>query len=128
MPFAQARHPNRLQAVQTRIVEDLLEMLESHGQKPVDAIIEMLEDLHLFGRDSRYVRKMKTPLVWELKTQSRGGVKGGARVYFFVDQDEQIIVVNAECKDGDEPSLQKLKEVTTIALAHINGIAVVRGA
>ena len=83
-------------------------------------MIEMLTDLHQMGRDSRFLKKMKNNLVWALKTRSRGGQKGGARVYLFFYTPETktaAVIVNAEIKDGDEPSEAKLIEVLEVALA-----------
>ncbi len=83
-------------------------------------MIMMVADFHTYGLESRYVRKIQVLPVWELKTQERGGVKGGTRVYFFVFDDEAVFV-NCEVKDGDEPSDSKLKEVAQFYLAHKAG-------
>ena len=76
MPFLQARHPNRLASEHTLLVEDLIEIAESGWQEAVDAIIEMLADFHVFGTNSRFAEKMKNLPIWELKTRTRGGLKG----------------------------------------------------
>ena len=124
MPFLQARHPNRLNSEHTLLVEDLIEMAESGWQEAVDAIVEMLADFHVSGTDSRFAEKFKNLTIWELKTRSRGGLKGGARAYFFVHNDE-LIVVNAEYKSGNDPNPQKLLEAVTVFKAHVNQIPVV---
>ena len=125
MPFLEAKHPARLNEPYPSIVEDLLEIAEQHGQTSVDAIIQMLTDLHQHGLDSRYVRKLKNSPLWELKTQTRGGPKGGARVYFFIGEEGVIIVVNAEVKAGDTPSASKFIEALQVLEAYRLGVGVV---
>ncbi len=78
MPFLQARHPNRLDSEHTLLVEDLIEIAAVGRQEAVNAIVEMLADFHVFGRNSRFAEKFKSIPTWELKTRSRGGLKGGA--------------------------------------------------
>lgn len=124
MPFLQARHPNRLASEHTLLVEDLIEIAESGWQEAVDAIIEMLADFHVFGTNSRFAEKMKNLPIWELKTRTRGGLKGGARAYFFTHNHE-LVVVNAEYKTGNQPDQQKLLEAVTVFKAHLNQIPVV---
>lgn len=126
MPFLQARHPNRLNSEHTLLVEDLIEMAESGWQEAVDAIVEMLADFHVSGTDSRFAEKFKSMPVWELKTRSRGGLKGGARVYFFVTPKGESMVVNAEVKSGNAPSEAKLYEVMVVFQASQKGIDVAR--
>jgi hypothetical protein len=69
MQLLLARHPNQLDAEHPIIIENLLEFSENQQQSAIDSIIEMLSDLHQFGQDSRYLKKMKGNLVWELKTR-----------------------------------------------------------
>lgn len=126
MPFLQARHPNRLNSEHTLLIEDLIEMAESGWQEAVDAIVEMLADFHGSGTDSRFAEKFKSMPVWELKTRSRGGLKGGARVYFFVTPKGESMVVNAEVKSGNAPSEAKLYEVMVVFQASQKGIDVAR--
>lgn len=126
MPFLQARHPNRLNSEHTLLIEDLIEMAESGWQEAVDAIVEMLADFHVSGTDSRFAEKFKSMPVWELKTRSRGGLKGGARVYFFVTPKGESMVVNAEVKSGNAPSEAKLYEVMVVFQASQKGIDVAR--
>lgn len=102
--------PKRLGHHESALIEDLLELVAQGQQTAVDAIVQMLEDLVTHGLESRYAKKMQRLPIWELKTRSRGGEKGGARVYFFVHQG-LAYVVNAETKQGDQPSQGKLLEV-----------------
>lgn len=122
MVFLLARRPDRIEATHPRIIEDLLELIENDRQDAVNAMITMLEDFHTRDLESRFVKKLKGLPIWELKTRSRGGPKGGARVYFFLTlnprtEATEAVIVNAEAKNGDAPSNAKLEEVLEIALA-----------
>ena len=86
-----ARHPDRITSKHPRIIEDMLELCENH-QLAVDAMIGMLHDLYEFDLETRYAKKLTNYPLWELKTRSRGGEKGGARVYFFVETTLLIFV------------------------------------
>ncbi len=107
-----AFHPEKLEAKNPRFIEDLQEL----PLGAISAVIVMVADFHEHGLESRYVRKMQGLPVWELKTQARGGVKGGTRVYFFVFNNEAIFV-NCEVKDDDKPSSKKLDEVAEFYIA-----------
>jgi hypothetical protein len=117
-----AFHPNNFDAKNPRFIEDLQDL----SLEAILAVIKMISDFHEFGLESRYAKKLQGLPVWELKTQSRGGVKGGTRVYFFVSGADTIFV-NCEVKDEDTPSISKLKEVAQIAVAHAKGIKVWKG-
>jgi hypothetical protein len=122
--FRLARHPERLTAKNSRIIEDLLELAKTGHQEVVNTMITMLEDFHKHGFESRYVKKLKGLPIWELKSRSRGGAKGGARVYFFLTGENEAAIINAESKTGDAPSSSKLDEVAAILFAHEAGVPV----
>jgi hypothetical protein len=124
MPFFVARHPNHLNAKHPVIIDDLLEISLS-SQDAVNSIVLMLHDFHVFGTNSRYAEKLKKLPLWELKTRARGGQKGGARVYFFVGDHNDLIVCNAEVKTGSTPNPQKLIVALQILEGYVNGLAVV---
>jgi hypothetical protein len=125
--FRLARHPEHLEAKHPRLIEDLLELALTGKQDAVDTIITMLEDFHHQGFQSRFVKKLKGLPIWELKSRSRGGQKGGARVYFFVTGQNEVALVNAESKTTNEPSASKLEEVAEILLAYRQGATVLEG-
>ena len=123
MKLLEARHPNRLNAVHPRIIEDLIDLCDT-SQRAVDAIVLMIEDLLQFGTDSRYAIPLQGTPVWELKTRSRGGQKGGARVYWFPitiniknTAEAFAVLVNAEAKTGITLNTNKLEEALEIYLA-----------
>jgi hypothetical protein len=109
---------HRPEATHPRIIEDLLDVVDGRARK---AMIEMLTDLYQRGRDSRYAEKLEGLPLWELKTRSRGGPKGGARVYFAFTRSDEALVINAEVKDGDTPSAAKITEAVAITLAYTKG-------
>jgi hypothetical protein len=115
------RHPQRLEAEQPIIIEDLLQLVADGQQESVNAMIEMLADLHQSDFASRFVKKMTGLPLWELKTRARGGQKGGARIYFFA-KDDLAWIVNCEIKVGDEPSQVKIATALQVALAAKRGI------
>jgi hypothetical protein len=126
MRLLEPRHPNHFHAAYPRIVEDLLEIVQVGHQDALDAIILMLEDLCQNGLDTRYAKVLKGTPIWELKTRSRGGIKGGARVYWFpleVDFDDTktsetcAVIVNAEVKAENTPNPNRLAEALEIYLA-----------
>jgi hypothetical protein len=125
MVFHLARNPNQLFTTHPRIIEDLLEMIQNNQQESVNSLIAMLQDFYTNGRKSRYLEKLKDLPIYELKTRSRGGQKGGARIYLFLTNNNEAVIVNAELKTGKQPDQHKLEEVATILLAYRQGIQVI---
>ncbi len=125
MRLIQPRHLHRPDAQHPRIVEDLIDIAEAGHQEALDSMVLMLEDLAEFGRESRYVNTLHGIPIWELKTRSRGGSKGGARVYWFpltirrknIDSEMVAVVVNAEIKPGSTPNPRNLEEALEIYFA-----------
>ncbi len=79
----------------------------------------MCRDLRTSRRDSQFVKKLAyLPGVWELKPNVRGGLRGGARVYFFWLPAGQPLLVSAEYKQqGQQADLKLLGEVVEVAEA-----------
>lgn len=84
-------------------------------------MIDMLSDLHPYGLNSRFVRKLRGMPLFELKPGARGGGKGGARIYFAFTPDGEALVINAEVKEESAPSAAKIEEALRILLAYRNG-------
>ena len=121
MHFIYARHPDSKHPI---IIENLLEFVEDGQQEAVAMLIEMLRDLHQEGLASRFVKKLSGIRVWELKTKSRGGQKGGARVYFYLTKEAEVLIINAELKVASVASPQKLKEAVSIIIRYEQGLNV----
>lgn len=111
--------PGRAQAAHPRIVECLLAMNRSGWQEAVWQCIQMYRDVREHGRSSRYVRALRgLPGLHELKPTTRGGQRGGARVYLFWSADGSAVLVNAEYKaPGEGPSERLLEEAYETLLA-----------
>jgi hypothetical protein len=119
-----ARLPNRLNAKHPKLIEDLLNIAQNGHIQALKAMVEMLEDFHQFGQDSRYAQKFTGYPIWELKTTARGGTKGGARIYFFFIDTSEAVLVNAEIKSGVAPDPNKIKEVLYVYRAVEAGLPV----
>ncbi|AZI45337.1 hypothetical protein EHF33_20725 (plasmid) [Deinococcus psychrotolerans] len=110
------RHPERLQKRHTRIIETLIAMNSAGYKDCVTECIRMCKDLRANGRQSQFVKPLKYfPGAWELKPNIRGGLKGGARVYFIWLSDGRPLLVSAEYKqngaDADDDLLDELVEI-----------------
>lgn len=105
------------------VLDDLLALAEAGQQAAVDAAILMLADLYELGAESRYAKKLQGLPLWELKTQARGGAKGGMRVYFYFRANGQVRILSAESKSGDKPSsyLISSKKLFWLPLQTIKG-------
>ena len=126
-----ARDPQHLTAPNPIIIEEFLVFEAAGKQEGVAMHIKMLADLHEKGRDSRYLEKMKSLPIWELKSASRGGEKGGARVYLFMigsgELEPDAGIVNCEIKEADAPDGGKLETVLEVLDAFQRGVRVFRG-
>ncbi len=127
MRLLEPRHPKRLGAEHPIIIENLVQIAQDNHQEALNAIILMLEDLTQQNLQSRYAKTLHKTPIWELKTRSRGGIKGGARVYWFplrIIEEETLeivaVIVNAEIKPEATPNEHKLLEALEVYLAFQN--------
>jgi len=100
------REPHRLEAVHPVIIEELLSLAADRKSVAVATIIEMLASLHAEGRSSPYLVKLSHSPLWELKPMSRGGERGGCRVYLFLLPTGEAGIVNCEVKKPDAKASQ----------------------
>lgn len=119
-----ARRPERLSARHPLIIEEFLELVQNGQTEALGMMITMLSDLHRRGRKSRYLRNLAGTPIWELKSRSRGGAKGGSRVYLFLNEHDEAGIVNCEDKASDQANTQKLKVVLQVIKAYKAGIPV----
>ncbi len=100
----------------------MLAYAEAGRQEVVDECITMLADFFREGKNSRYCKVMKG-LFWKLKSRSRGGLKGGTRVYFFWvgENYQEAALVRAEYKPGSEPDVAILNSVAEVIEAYQQG-------
>ena len=113
-------YPNKLKAQNPPLIEDLIELEATGHQQCVSQIINMIADLKTNGTDSRYLKKMRGAFL-ELKTASRGGDKGGARVYLFKAAQQTFYLCRAECKTGNEADALMLFSTLEILATFQNG-------
>jgi phage-related protein len=108
-----ARHPNRLKAKHPLIIEDFLATASVSKHQCLKKMIEMVQDLHENGMESRYVKALGGPL-YELKGRTS---EGGARVYFIRANDDAFILGRAECKKEDEADQDLLSSLLDVLMA-----------
>ena len=118
------RHPSRLAAHRPIIIDELLELAVDGRTGALSTMIAMLHDLYRHGRGCRYIEKLKGLPLWELKPASRGGEKGGARIYWFFLANGDAGIVNCEVKDGDAPDPMKLEVALEVLVAYKRGVRV----
>jgi hypothetical protein len=116
--------PDDLSAEHPPLVEDLIELLAQGHQEALDTIVKMAADLKQHGRNCRYLKKLEGYPLWELKSRSRGGEKGGAKVYLFIGPDDTFFLCHAEYKAENKAAQQLLEDTAYIALAYQKGIPV----
>lgn len=124
MKLLLARLPDRLDADDPLIIEEMTALNRAGNTEAVSTMIAMLSDLHEHGRTSRFLRTMKGTPIKELKARARSGVKGGSRVYLFITEHDEAAIVNCEVKDGKAPDPEKLKVVLRVVAAYKRGVPV----
>ncbi len=85
------------------------------------AIGKMLKDLLVNGTQSRYLNSITGYPILELKTTSRGGEAGGARVYLYRTDDQEFHLCAAEVKAGVRTNQELLKRTAFIAWHWMEG-------
>jgi hypothetical protein len=77
----------------------------------------MVKALKELGLECGFVKKLKGSLLLELRSHSRGGNKGGARVYFFQAPNNTFMLCRAEWKQGIKTDTVLLEDSAYILLA-----------
>jgi hypothetical protein len=121
-----ARHPVALDAKHPILIEEMLALRKAGKGRAVSTIIAMVRDLMEHGRSSRFLVRMTGFPIYELKPRSRGGEKGGTRVYLFLTEHDEAALVTCEVKDSDAPDPAKLKLTVQVAVAHKQGLPVLQ--
>lgn len=106
MRLLQPKHPNNPLAQRSLIVDMLLDLEEQQCQDGVGEILGMLEELYHAEKPGqcRFAVSMKHTVLWELKSETRGGRRGGARVYWFPTEHNEAVICACEVKEGDAPN------------------------
>ena len=121
--------PDDLQAKNPPFVQDLLELKRNGYSKTIGEISKMVAALKEQGNESGFLKKLKGTPISELKSHSRGGQKGGARVYLFEgirarDDIHVFFLCRAEWKPGDAANPEMLEDTAYILSATQEGRAV----
>ncbi len=80
----------------------------------------MIRALKTLGLECGFTKKLFDSPVYELKSHSRGGQKGGARAYFFRAGLNNFMICHAECKESNQPDQDLLDDTAYILLAFQN--------
>jgi hypothetical protein len=105
---------DRLEDLHPPLVKDLVNLKYSGHHDCIAQMVRMVADLKIHGTKSRFFKGLGGPLV-ELKSRSRGGDKGGSRIYLFQGLEETFFLFRAECKQGNEPDAVLLADTAEIA-------------
>jgi hypothetical protein len=125
MDLLYARHPDKSVAEHSIIEEEFIGLNLEGKNEAVSVMIGMLRELHVNGRECRFLKPLQGYPLCELKPRIRGGQKGGARVYLWIVDDGAAGIVNCEVKDNDAPASQeKLRTAFKVYLAHQDGESV----
>ena len=131
MKLFPTRHPDRLKAEHPILVEEFQRLDEAGRTEALHQLIELVADLTLNGLSSPYLRALTGSPLFELRPNTRGGVRGGCRVYLFFaafEGQEVAGLVNCEVKDGTKASTEKLNTALAVCIAARRGINVFRRA
>jgi hypothetical protein len=109
--------PNDLEAKHPRFMQDVLHLKVKGNHQAVEEIIKMVKALKELGLECGFVKKLKGSPLLELRSHSRGGNKGGARVYFFRAPNNIFMLCRAEWKQGIKADTVLLEDSAYILLA-----------
>lgn len=114
--------PDDLEAKNPPFVQDLVNLKRGGYVESIGEIIKMVAALKEQGLESGFLKKLKGTPISELKSHSRGGQKGGARVYLFagarLEGNVQVFFLcRAEWKPNDAANPEMLEDTAYILLA-----------
>lgn len=120
--------PNFLDAPYPPLVQDLIDLKLRGYHEAVREAVKMVAALKKQGSSCGFLKKLKGSPLFELKPNSRGGQKGGTRIYLFqgptTDEEESFLLCRAEWKQGNEANEILLEDTAYTLLAFKNGEAV----
>lgn len=109
--------PDNLEAKRPPFMQDVIDLKVKGNHQAVEEIIKMVKALKLLGLECGFVKKLKGSPLLELRSHSRGGNKGGVRVYFFQAPKQTFMLCHAEWKQGDKANQILLEDSAYILLA-----------
>lgn len=117
--------PDNLDAPYPPLVQDLIELKLRGYHESVREAIKMVVALKNDGSKCSFLKKLKGSPLLELKPHSRGGQKGGVRIYLFqgpfIHNEESFLLCRAEWKQNNEASESILEDTAYILMAFKNG-------
>jgi hypothetical protein len=116
--------PDRLEAKHPLLVEDLIEMRRERQHDALLEIGKMVAALKKLGLDCGFTKKLHGSPIYELKTHSRGGQKGGARAYFFRAPKDVFMICHAECKPNKDANEDLLADTAYILEVFENDVPI----
>ena len=120
--------PDQLDAPYPPFVQDLIDLRARGYHQAVREVIKMVAVLKEQGFACAFLKKLKGSPLLELKPHSRGGQKGGVRVYLFqgptAQNEESFMLCHAEWKQDNQVSEALLEDTAYILLAFKNGQAI----
>jgi hypothetical protein len=116
--------PDRLEAKHPPLVEDLIEMRREHQHDSLLEIGKMVAALKELGLGCGFSKKLHGSPIYELKTHSRGGQKGGARAYFFRAPKDVFMICHAECKPDKDANEDLLADTAYILESFEHGVPI----
>jgi hypothetical protein len=109
--------PDDLEAKHPPFIQDVLNLKLKGNHQAVEEIIKMVKALKELGLECGFVKKLKGLPLLELRSHSRGGNKGGVRVYFFQAPNNTFMLCRAEWKQGNKADEILLEDSAYILLA-----------
>jgi hypothetical protein len=109
--------PDELEAKYPPFMQDVLMLKLTGHHEAVREIVKMVKALKQLGLECGFVKKLKGSPLMELRSHSRGGDKGGARVYFFQAPNQTFLLCGAEKKQGTKANPILLEDSAYILLA-----------
>lgn len=109
--------PDDLEAKHPLFMQDVIALKVKGNHQAVEEIIKMVKALKELGLECGFVKKLKGSPLLELRSHSRGGNKGGTRVYFFQAPNHTFMLCRAEWKQGNKVNTVLLEDSSYILLA-----------
>ncbi len=113
-------HPDSLEQ-EPPFIRDMRGLANQRKLLGMRAIGKMLKDLLENGTESRYLIGITGYPILELKTTSRGGQPGGARVYLYRADDQEFHLCAAEVKSESAANTDLIKRTAYIAWHWLHG-------
>lgn len=109
--------PDDLDARYPPFMQDVVNLKLKGNHQAVEEIIKMVKALKELGLNCGFVKKLKGSPLLELRSHSRGGNKGGVRVYFFQAPHNTFMLCRAEWKQSVKANPILLEDSAYILLA-----------